>query len=88
MKKDITSYSESKPLHSVQVAMPLEALVNCYPQIGKDLANKLGSSLNVMHINKFLSESSIECTYINIFVNNAAVCAIVDSGAPFNIVTT
>ena len=41
-----------------------------------------------MHINKFLSNSSIECTFINIFVNNTAVCAIVDSGAPFNIVTT
>ena len=41
-----------------------------------------------MHIIKFLYNSSIECTYINIFVNNTAVCATVDSGAPFNIVTT
>ena len=41
-----------------------------------------------MHIYKFLSDSSIECTYINIFVNNTAVRAIIDSGAPFNIVTT
>ena len=35
-----------------------------------------------------LSDSSIECTYIDIFVNNTAVCEIIDSGAPFNIVTS
>ena len=63
MNKDINPSSESKPLHSVQVAMPLEALVNRYPQIGKDIATKLSSSMNVVHFKKFLSNSSVECTF-------------------------
>ena len=56
-----------------------------------NLASKINESLSVTPTNiHYLSKlnNKIECTYVDILVNNYPVCAIVDFGAPINIIST
>ena len=79
--------SQLKELSSVNLSIPLDILAKSMP----DLASKINESLtvtptNIHHLSKL--NNKIECTYVDILVNNYPVRAIVDSGAPINIIST
>ena len=73
--------SQLKELSSVNLSIPLDILAKSMP----NLASKINESLTVTPTNIHLLSklnNKIECTYVDILVNNYPVCAIVDSGAP------
>ena len=79
--------SQLKELSSVNLSIPLDILAKSMP----DLASKINESLtvtptNIHHLSKL--NNKIECTYVDILFNKYPVCAIVDSGAPINKIST
>lgn len=81
--------NDTPSLKSIQVAFPLDELKASYPDVCESLLRIVDSDEeNGVHTLKGLKDSYIDCTYIDILVNKHRVCAIVDSGAPFNIVST
>ena len=72
----------------VQVAIPLNTIASLYPELSEGLSTVLNNTvdLSINHLNT--DSSNIECTFVDILVNNQSVRAIVDLGAPMNIIST
>ena len=80
--------TDASKLKSVQVAIPLDTIASLYPKLSKGLSTVLNNTvdLSINHLNT--DSSNIECTFVDILDNNQSVRAIVDSGAPMNIIST
>ena len=80
--------TDASKLKLVQVAIPLNTIASLYPKLSKGLSTVLNNTvdLSISHLNT--DSSKIECTFVDILVNNQSVRAIVDLGAPINIIYT
>ena len=69
--------------------MPITELAKMSPGIAKDLLIFLGefNPKNILHLNNPVLEN-FECSYVWIWVHKIKVRAIIDSGAPGNIIST
>ena len=72
----------------VQVAIPLDTIASLYHKLSKGLSTvlKITVDLSINHLNT--NSSDIECTFVDILVNNKSVRAIVDLSVPINIIST
>ena len=84
-----TSSGNASTLKGVNVAMPIETMVKHHPELCNSLQDFLSTAdkLDIHTVNETISPYS-ECTYADIFVCKIKVRAIIDSGAPINIVST
>ena len=83
------SSGDHPSLKGVHVAMPIEAIATSFPQVCQSLRSYLDSPEPFdIHALNSKSSSYSECTYADISVNKVKVRAIIDSGAPINIVST
>ena len=82
----------AKLLKSVNVSAPLDALKELSPALGSALEEFLAKykDLDVLRIMSLSTEDNggTHCTYIDMVVNKVKVRAIIDSGAPNNIVSS
>ncbi|KAJ9067370.1 DNA damage-inducible protein 1 [Entomophthora muscae] len=70
---------DATPLRGVKVAIPMETMKDHHPELCDSIVKFLSTANNLdIHI----------CTYADIFVNKLKVQAIIDTGAPINIVSS
>ena len=79
-------------LKSVNLTAPLNSITDLNPEL-KDAVSKFFSSFKNISIHQVqklvsMSEDRHDCTYIDLVVNKTRVRAILDSGAPGNIIST
>ena len=79
--------SQLKELSSVNLSIPLDILAKSMPNLASKINESLTVTPTVIHYLSKLN-NKIERTYVDILVNNYPVRAIVDSGAPINIIST
>ncbi|KAJ9050651.1 DNA damage-inducible protein 1 [Entomophthora muscae] len=80
---------DATPLRGVNVAIPMETMKDHHPKICDSIVKFLSTAKNLyIHLVNNISSSYSECTYAYIFVNKLKVQAIIDTGAPINIVSS
>ncbi|KAJ9064252.1 hypothetical protein DSO57_1032480 [Entomophthora muscae] len=78
---------DTTPLRGVNVAIPMETIENHHPKLCDSIVKFLSTVNNLdIHLVNNISSSYSECTYADNFVNKLKVQAIIDTGAPINIV--
>ena len=67
-------------LKLVQILIPLINIASIYPKLSKCVSSILNNNvdLSINHLNT--NSSNIECTFVDVLVNNRSVRAIVDMG--------
>ncbi|KAJ9049488.1 DNA damage-inducible protein 1 [Entomophthora muscae] len=77
------------PLRGVNVAIPMETMKDHHPELCDSIVELLSTAdnLDIHLVNKIVSSYS-ECTYADIFMNKLKLQAIIDTGAPINIVSS
>ncbi|KAJ9064391.1 DNA damage-inducible protein 1 [Entomophthora muscae] len=80
---------DATPLRGVNVAIPMEKMKDHHPKLCDSIVKFLftANNLDIYLVNNIGSSYS-ECTYADIFVNKLKVQAIIDIGAPINIVSS
>ncbi|KAJ9090181.1 DNA damage-inducible protein 1 [Entomophthora muscae] len=77
------------PLRGVNVAIPMEKMKDHHPELYNSIVKFLSTANNLdIHLLNKVVFSYSECTYADIFVNKLRVQAIIDTGAPINIVSS
>ncbi|KAJ9079806.1 DNA damage-inducible protein 1 [Entomophthora muscae] len=80
---------DATPLRGVNVAIPMETMKDHHPKLCDSIVKFLSTANNLdIHLVNNIGSSYSECTYADIFVNNLKVQAIIDTGAPINIVSS
>ncbi|KAJ9071630.1 DNA damage-inducible protein 1 [Entomophthora muscae] len=80
---------DATPLRGVNVAIPMETMKDHHPKLCDSIVKFLSTANNLdIHLVNNIGSSYSECTYADIFVNKLKVQAIIDTGAPINIVSS
>ncbi|KAJ9085427.1 DNA damage-inducible protein 1 [Entomophthora muscae] len=80
---------DTTPFRGVNVALPMETMKCHYPKLCDSIVKFLSTANNLdIHLVNNLGSSYSECTYVDIFMNKLKVQAIIDTGAPINIVSS
>ncbi|KAJ9055048.1 DNA damage-inducible protein 1 [Entomophthora muscae] len=80
---------DATPLRGVNVAIPMETMKDHCPKLCYSIVKFLSTANNLdIQLVKNIGSSYSECTYADIFVNKVKVQAIIDTGAPINIVSS
>ncbi|KAJ9053707.1 DNA damage-inducible protein 1 [Entomophthora muscae] len=80
---------DATPLRGVNVAIPMETMKDHHPKLCDSIVKFLSTANNLnIHLVNNIDSSYSECTYADIFVNKLKVRAIIDTGAPINIVSS
>ncbi|KAJ9057673.1 hypothetical protein DSO57_1020410 [Entomophthora muscae] len=78
---------DATPLRDVNVAIPMETMKDHHQELCDIIVEFLSTANNLdIHLVNNIGCSYSECTYADIFVNKLKVRAIIDTGAPINIV--
>ncbi|KAJ9082546.1 hypothetical protein DSO57_1003704 [Entomophthora muscae] len=81
--------SDATPLRGVNVAIPMEIMKDQHPELCDIIVKFLFTDNNLdIHLVNKIDSSYPECTYADIFVNKLKVQAIINTGAPINIVSS
>ncbi|KAJ9062876.1 DNA damage-inducible protein 1 [Entomophthora muscae] len=76
-------------LRGVNVAIPMETMKDHHPKLCDSIVKFLSTANNLdIHLVNNIGSSYSECTYADIFVNKLKVQAIINTGAPINIVSS
>ncbi|KAJ9074605.1 DNA damage-inducible protein 1 [Entomophthora muscae] len=80
---------DATPLRGVKIAIPMETMKDHHPELCDSSVKFLSTANNLdIHLVNKIGSSYSECTYADIFVNKLKVQAIIDTGAPINIVSS
>ncbi|KAJ9089540.1 hypothetical protein DSO57_1011828 [Entomophthora muscae] len=80
---------DATPLRGVNVAIPMETMKDYHPELCDSIVEFLSTAKNLdIHLVNNIGSSYSECTYADIFVNKLKVQAIINTGAPINIVSS
>ncbi|KAJ9075467.1 hypothetical protein DSO57_1035862 [Entomophthora muscae] len=80
---------DATPLRGVNVAIPMEAMKDHHPKLCDSIVKFLSTANNLdIHLVNNIGSSYSKCTYTDIFVNKLKVQAIINTGAPINIVSS
>ncbi|KAJ9048893.1 DNA damage-inducible protein 1 [Entomophthora muscae] len=80
---------DATPLRGVNVAIPMETMKDHHPELCDSIVKFLSTANNLdIHLVNNIGFSYSECTYADIFLNKLKVQAIIDTGAPINIVSS
>ncbi|KAJ9074814.1 hypothetical protein DSO57_1002660 [Entomophthora muscae] len=80
---------DATPLRDVNVAIPMETMKDHHPELCDSIVKFLSTADNLdIHLVNNIGSSYSECTYADIFMNKLKVQAIIDTGAPINIVSS
>ncbi|KAJ9051597.1 DNA damage-inducible protein 1 [Entomophthora muscae] len=80
---------DATPLRGVNVAIPMETMKNHHPELCDIIVKFLSTADNLdLHLVNNIGSFYSECTYADIFVNKLKVQAIINTGAPINIVSS
>ncbi|KAJ9059535.1 DNA damage-inducible protein 1 [Entomophthora muscae] len=81
--------TDTSNLKGVNIAIPIDTMKAHHPKLCDSILKflSMADDLDIYLVNK-ISSSYSECTYADIFVNKIKVQAIIDTGAPINIVST
>ncbi|KAJ9088000.1 DNA damage-inducible protein 1, partial [Entomophthora muscae] len=80
---------DATPLRGVNLAIPMETMKDHHPELCNIIFEFLSTANNLdIHLVNKIGSSYSECTYADIFVNKLKVQAIIDTGAPINIVSS
>ncbi|KAJ9073245.1 DNA damage-inducible protein 1 [Entomophthora muscae] len=79
---------DTTPLRGINMAIPMKTMKDHHPELCDSIVKFLSTANNLdIHLVNNISSYS-ECTYADIFVNKLKVRAIIDTGAPINIVSS
>ncbi|KAJ9077266.1 DNA damage-inducible protein 1 [Entomophthora muscae] len=77
------------PLRGINVAIPMETMKDHHPELCDSIVKFISTDNNLdIHLVNKIGSSYSECTYADIFVNKLKMQAIIDTGAPINIVSS
>ncbi|KAJ9070266.1 DNA damage-inducible protein 1 [Entomophthora muscae] len=80
---------DATPLRGVNVVIPMETMKDHHPELCDRIVKFLSTANNLdIYLVNNISSSYSECTYADIFANKLKVQAIIDTGAPINIVSS
>ncbi|KAJ9058370.1 hypothetical protein DSO57_1013036 [Entomophthora muscae] len=80
---------DATPLRGVNVAIPMETMKDHHPKLCESIVEFLSTANNLdIHLVNNIGSSYSECTYTAIFMNKLKVQAIIDTGAPIDIVSS
>ncbi|KAJ9059327.1 DNA damage-inducible protein 1 [Entomophthora muscae] len=80
---------DATPLRDVNVTILMDTMKNHHPKLYDIIVKFLSTADNSdIHLVNNIGSSYSECTYADIFVNKLKVQAIIDTGAPINIVSS
>ncbi|KAJ9084122.1 hypothetical protein DSO57_1027594 [Entomophthora muscae] len=80
---------DATPLRGINVVIPMETIKDHHPELCDIIVKFLSTANNLnIHLVNIIGSSCSECTYADIFVNKLKVQAIIDTGAPINIVSS
>ncbi|KAJ9079507.1 DNA damage-inducible protein 1 [Entomophthora muscae] len=80
---------DATPLRGVNVAIPMETMKDHHPKLCDSIVKFLSTANNLdIHLVNNIGSSYSKCTYADIFVNKLKVRAIINTGAPKNIVSS
>ncbi|KAJ9076813.1 DNA damage-inducible protein 1 [Entomophthora muscae] len=80
---------DATSLRGVNVAIPMETMKDHHPKLCDSIVKFLFTANNLdIHLVNNIGSSYSESTYADIFVNKLKVRAIIDTGAPINIVSS
>ncbi|KAJ9084460.1 hypothetical protein DSO57_1024141 [Entomophthora muscae] len=83
------SSGDVTPLRGINVAIPMETMKYYHPKLCDNIVKFLSTANNLdIHLVNSIGSSYSECTYTDIFVNKLKVQAIINTGAPINIVSS
>ncbi|KAJ9081517.1 DNA damage-inducible protein 1 [Entomophthora muscae] len=87
--KEPQHLGDATPLRGVNVAIPMETMKDHHPELCDSIVKFLSTANNLdIHLVNNIGSSYSKCTYADIFVNKLKVQAIIDTGAPINIVSS
>ncbi|KAJ9069750.1 hypothetical protein DSO57_1015434 [Entomophthora muscae] len=73
----------------INMAIPMETMKDHHPKLCDSIVKFLSTANNLdIHLVNNIGSSYSKCTYADIFVNKLKVGAIIDTGAPINIVSS
>ncbi|KAJ9057098.1 hypothetical protein DSO57_1025841 [Entomophthora muscae] len=80
---------DATPLRGVNVAIPMETMKDHHPELCDSIVKFLSTANNLdIHLVNNIGSSYSKCTYADIFVNKLKVQAIINTGAPINILSS
>ncbi|KAJ9063215.1 hypothetical protein DSO57_1002513 [Entomophthora muscae] len=80
---------DATPLRGVNMAIPMETMKDHHPELCDSIVKFLSTANNLeIHLVNNIGSSYSEWTYTDIFVDKLKVQAIIDTGAPINIVSS
>ncbi|KAJ9064798.1 DNA damage-inducible protein 1 [Entomophthora muscae] len=80
---------DATPLRGVNVAVPMETMKDHHPKLCDSIVEFLSTANKLdIHLVNNIGSSYSKCTYADIFVNKLKVRAIINTGAPINIVSS
>ncbi|KAJ9067770.1 hypothetical protein DSO57_1035868 [Entomophthora muscae] len=80
---------DATPLKGINMAIPMEIMKDHHPELCDSIFKFLSTANNLdIHLVNNIGSSYSECTYTDIFVNKLKVQAIINTGAPINIVSS
>ncbi|KAJ9064108.1 hypothetical protein DSO57_1033814 [Entomophthora muscae] len=80
---------DATPLRGINMAIPMETMKDHHPELCNSIFEFLSTADNLdIHLVNKIGSSYSKCTYADIFVNKLKVRAIIDTGAPINIVSS
>ncbi|KAJ9048870.1 DNA damage-inducible protein 1 [Entomophthora muscae] len=80
---------DATPLRGINVAIPMETMKDHHPKLCDSIVKFLSTAKKLdIHLVNNIGFSYSKCTYADIFVNKLKMQAIIDTGAPINIVSS